>query len=93
MPRAGPWRVRVDRRVEKDLERAPDHIVRRLLTVLDELARDPLHPRPGFDSKRLQGAPGAYRLRIGSWRVLYDVDQAARAVRVTTAAPRRQAYR
>ena len=87
------YRVLVDRRAEKDLKDAPRHVVARFVTALDGLAEDPLRPRPGFDVKPLEGLRGTYRLRLGTWRVLYQVDKAERVVRVTSAAPRGSAYR
>jgi mRNA-degrading endonuclease RelE of RelBE toxin-antitoxin system len=61
--------------------------------LLDEFARDPITPRTGFDVRPLKGLPGCtWRLRIGDYRVLYDVDLAARAVRITTIRHRSTAY-
>lgn len=88
-----PFHVLVDRRLEKDLHPAPRHVLARFLAALGELAKDPLRPRPGLDVKPLEGLAGTYRLRIGASRVLYRVDKRERTVRVTSAAPRSQAYR
>jgi mRNA interferase RelE/StbE len=41
---------------------------------------------------RLEGRPD-YRLRVGTWRVVFDLDQAARRVIVTAVEPRRDVYR
>jgi mRNA interferase RelE/StbE len=44
------------------------------------------------DVVRLHGRSD-YRLRVGSWRVIFDLDQSARRVVVTAVEPRREAYR
>jgi len=79
--------------MEKDLGRVPRHIAEKFLDVLDEFAKDPVRPRPGFDVKPLKGLPGCtWRLRIGDYRVLYEVDLAGRTVRITTIRHRSTVY-
>lgn len=83
----------VDRRVERDLRKAPRHVVERFFEGLAELGRDPLRARPRLDIRRLEGREGEFGWRLGEWRILYHVDFPNRVVRVTTADPRRRAYR
>jgi len=80
-------------RLKRDLKHAPDHVLKGLERALDEMSHDPVTPRPGFDCKRLSGVVATFRLRLGTWRVLYAVDMGRRTVMVTTAAPRSAAYR
>jgi mRNA interferase RelE/StbE len=83
----------VERRVEKDLERVPRHIADKFLDALDEFAKDPIRPRPGFDVKPLKGLPGnPFRLRLGDYRVLYSVDLGQRTVKITSIRHRGTAY-
>ena len=51
----------------KALERA---IQRRIATHIDSLAANPLPA----GSKKLQGAAGLHRIRVGDYRILYRVD-------------------
>jgi len=49
----------------------------RLKRALLELARDPFRPRPKADIKKLRGTRGRqdlFRLRVGTWRVVYAVE-------------------
>lgn len=85
------WTVLVDRRAAKDLAGAPEHVRARFGNAVDRLREDPLRARPGLDVKALSGA-SMHRLRIGAWRVLFEVDEMKKTVRVTTAAPRERAY-
>jgi mRNA interferase RelE/StbE len=49
------------------------------------------NPRPP-GSKKLKGYKDVWRIRIGDWRVLYLIDDAARVVTITRVAHRREAY-
>jgi len=44
------------------------------------------------DVRALSGQPG-YRLRVGDWRVVFDLDIRRREVHVLRLAPRRDVYR
>lgn len=51
-----------------------------------------VNPRPQ-GSLRLAGASDAYRIRFGSYRILYTVSDRVRIVAVIKVASRREAYR
>jgi len=90
---AGPYTVLIDARVEKDLKKVPDNIIEKFIGILDELEEDPIHRRPGVDIKRLKGHVDIFRIRLGKYRVLYDVDKTERIVKITTVIHRKRAYR
>ena len=50
------------------------------------------NPRP-LGSLKLAGAPDAYRIRFGSYRIPYTVSDRVRIVAVIKSAHRREAYR
>jgi mRNA interferase RelE/StbE len=56
--------------VEKDLLCIPRPAVSRILTRIDRL---PANPFPS-QSLKLHGAEHLYRLRVGDYRVVYEVD-------------------
>lgn len=88
------YKVSIDRRVERDLEGVPNHIVEKFIQSLDEFERDPLRRRPKFDVKHLKGFPrNLYRLRIGDYRVLYSVDKEEKEVKITMIVHRSKAYK
>ncbi len=72
----------------KTLRRMPRDTAMRFRARIDALARDPHAAK--HDVVKLMGRPG-YRLRVGDWRVIYDVDGDTLHVRVV--APRGGAYR
>jgi mRNA interferase RelE/StbE len=55
---------------------------------IEHLAKDPRPP----DAKKLKGDLG-YSLRVGVYRILYDVDDEARTVTIYRVKHRRDAYR
>ncbi|MDR0416954.1 MAG: type II toxin-antitoxin system RelE/ParE family toxin [Propionibacteriaceae bacterium] len=59
--------------------------------VLDAVARLAHDPRP-HTSKKLVGEQTAWRIRIGDYRVIYDVFDERLTVTVVRAAHRRDAY-
>ncbi|WP_340560925.1 type II toxin-antitoxin system RelE family toxin [Streptomyces sp. GSL17-111] len=63
----------------------------RILTALTALGDDPY--AEGHDVKKLVGTSDLYRLRVGSFRVAYRVDDGALVVLVVTVGNRREVYR
>jgi mRNA interferase RelE/StbE len=61
--------VILTRRARKDLERLDPPSRRRIIEKLTELAAEPLRHAVRLTDPRL----GAYRFRIGEWRVIFDV--------------------
>jgi len=57
--------------------------------VLKELASN---PRPS-NCKKLVGGERDWRVRVGDYRVLYEIDDAEKSVRILNVKHRREAYR
>ena len=55
-----------------------------------QIARDPFAPIP--NAKKLQDRSG-YRLRVGDWRVIYEIDKDEVVIIVLKIAPRGEVYR
>ncbi|GAB1390777.1 MAG: hypothetical protein AMXMBFR78_37470 [Rubrivivax sp.] len=82
------YSVEFTREATKALALMPGNLRIRLLTKLDALARDPFGAP---QVKKLVGQPG-YRLRVGDWRVIYDLEAERLVVRVLRVAPRGGVY-
>ncbi|MFH8340138.1 type II toxin-antitoxin system RelE/ParE family toxin [Streptomyces sp. AM6-12] len=63
----------------------------RILTALTVLGDDPY--REDADVKKLTGPSGLYRLRVGSYRVAYQVDDGELVILVVKVGDRRDVYR
>ncbi len=83
------YEVVVERRAERDLNRLPRDLFDRVIRAVKSLADN---PRPQGSSK-LTGSENDWRLRIGDYRVLYEIDDPSQAVRVMRVRHRREAYR
>jgi len=57
---------------------------------LEQLAEDPFARNPNVT--RLQGRPG-YRLRVGNWRVIYEIENGRLIILVLRIAQRGGVYR
>ena len=66
----------------------PRNVRELVMNKIKRLARDPFG---AANVKQLVGQPG-WRLRVGDWRVIYDVQQKRLVVRVLRVAPRGGVY-
>jgi mRNA interferase RelE/StbE len=82
------YQVHLRRKAVKDLSNVPKEYARLIAKHIDGLSETPRPP----DAKRLKGV-GGYSLRVGVYRALYDIDDAARTVTIYRIKHRREAYR
>ena len=82
------YRLQIKPSAVKELEGLPLHDRRRVVERIATLAAE---PRPS-GCEKLSGQD-KYRVRQGSYRVLYAVDDAARSVTVVKVGHRRDVYR
>ncbi len=75
--------------VEKDLRRLPWTVVSRVLARVEDLKVDPL-PRQAI---KVSGAERLYRLRMGDYRIVYEVDVEATTIIIHYVRHRREVYR
>lgn len=81
--------VFLERAAERDLKRLGRSEFDRVIAQIRRLAQE---PRPKGCHK-IAGSADDWRIRVGDYRVIYEVDDAARAVRVMRVRHRREAYR
>lgn len=79
------YEVIVPRRVEKGISRIPESDYRRITRALHNLQEEP-RPR---GSARLRGSE-FYRVRVGDYRIVYDIEEQPGRVTVTRIAHRRE---
>ena len=70
------------------LARLPLQMRKRIQVAIDDLADNPFPP----GVKKLQGEDG-YRIRVGDYRVIYEVEQGRLTVLVIRIGHRREVYR
>jgi mRNA-degrading endonuclease RelE of RelBE toxin-antitoxin system len=92
-----PFSITLHPGVRKELRRlwkaGRSDVVERFRSKLDPLAQDPQTLRPGLDIRRLSGIKlPTFRLRIGDYRAVYEVDERERVIRITALFRRRGGY-
>ncbi len=87
------YRVRLARRAERGLRRirqGDPRAYERLVVAIRSLGVD---PRPAGAVKLAAFAPPAWRLRVGEYRIVYEVHEEEVLVVVVNVAPRGEVYR
>lgn len=90
-PIGGPekrYELLFERRAERDYGRLSGELLRRVSVAIDSLATE---PRPKGAAK-LAGR-GDYRVRVGHWRIVYEIDDSRRRIVVIRVAHRSDVYR
>ena len=75
-------------RALKDLKALPESAQRRVIAKIEALRND-----LAGDVKKLTNFTPEYRLRVGDWRAVYEIDVERRLVVVLTVDHRRRVYR
>ena len=83
------YEVYIERGAERDLRRLPSHIFAGIIAHAKALASDPRPP----GCRKIVGTSDFWRIRVGDYRVICQVDDSAKAVRIMRARHRRDAYR
>lgn len=74
---------------ERDLKRLPETAQHQIARQIRDLA---IEPRPSGIVALKGDAPGTYRLRVGNYRIGYEVDDQLKTVRVWQIGDRKRFY-
>ncbi len=77
------------RSARKELEKLDPAILNRIFPFIESLSQNP-HPS---QCKKLSGLQNLWRIRIGEYRVIYQISDKQRAVDIIAMRHRREAYR
>ena len=83
------YEVFLEHAAERDLKRLSAENYHRIIPQLKALALD---PRPSH-CRKLSGSKSDWRIRVGDYRVIYEIDDKARVVRIMRIRHRREVYR
>jgi mRNA interferase RelE/StbE len=83
------YRVLLERAAEKSLSRLASEIHDRVIAAIQALADDPRPP----GCRKLTGSEHDWRIRVGDYRVVYEIADEIRVVRVNRVRHRREVYR
>jgi len=83
------YEVYLERAAERDLKRLLPADFERIITSIKNLSENPRPP----SCRKITGSKRDWRIRIGEYRVIYEIDEKAKAVKVMRVRHRREAYR
>lgn len=81
--------IYIERRAERDLKRVPTGEFDRIIRAIRALAEE---PRP-TGCRKIEGSKNDWRIRVGDYRVVYEIDDSAQAIRVMRVRHRSEVYR
>lgn len=82
------YELQISNRATKALEKFPDDVYIRLIEAIKSLADN---PRPDSGCKKLKGRKG-YRIRVGDYRVVYEINDGILVVLIIDVGHRREIY-
>lgn len=82
-------RLTVSRSAERDLGNLSREVAVRVAAAIDGLSQN---PRPPGCLLLRDYEPPTWRIRVGAWRILYEIDDDAGLVRIRNVYHRSQAY-
>ena len=83
------WQIIYRRSTVRALGRLPRNVAHRIRSRIEQLAQNPY--APDNNVTKLQGRDG-YRLRVGDWRVIYDLNDEQLIVLILRIGPRGSIY-
>ena len=81
--------IKIPKSVQKQIDNLPNTIKDRILEKIESLE---IEPRP-FGVVKLKNSEREYRLRVGDYRVRYEIDDAKQTILILQCKHRREVYR
>jgi len=83
------YEVLLEARAESDIKDLPAGLFPRVVSHIRALAQQ---PRPS-GCRKITGSKSDWRVRVGDYRILYEIDDESKVVRVMRVRHRSEAYR
>ncbi len=84
------YELEIAKSVEKDLKKIAQKMRPVLFDSIEELASNPF---PESKYKKLKGTVNSFRLRVGNYRILYDVDNNSMKITIYRVRHRKDVYK
>jgi mRNA interferase RelE/StbE len=82
------YRIVLSSSAERDLRGLPRKVEERIVATIDTLSQEP-RPR---GVKKLKGTINLWRIRVGDYRIIYQIDDRERLVDISHIRNRKDAY-
>ena len=83
------YEIYLERSAERDLKHLRADEFHRIVFHIEALAKN---PRPA-GCRKITGSKNDWRIRAGDYRIIYEIDEREKAVKVMRVRHRREAYR
>ena len=83
------YSIEFDKSVQKTLSKLPNEVIKKILDAIAELADN---ARPN-GCKKLQSKGDFYRIRVGNYRIIYDINDDELLVLVVEIGDRKEIYK
>lgn len=83
------YKVNLKPSVEKDFRKLSKAVLPRIFATLENLAEEPFP----FKATKLEGTDKTFRIRVGDYRIIYEVETTAKVITVLYVRHRREVYR
>lgn len=83
------YKVVLKSSVEKDFRVLPRNILFKILSTIENLSQEPFPHR----TSKLEGTENTFRIRVGDYRIVYEVDKNEQMINVLYVRHRREVYR
>jgi mRNA interferase RelE/StbE len=84
------YQVRIKKSAKKELNQLPPDALNRIIPAIRNLGNNPL-PSGSIKMKGTQG--NVWRIRVGDYRIIYEIDKTVKVVEVFKISHRKDVYR
>jgi mRNA interferase RelE/StbE len=83
------YQIEIKPSASKELEKLPRQIIPRIITAINELGKNP-YPQ---GVRKLTGFEHTYRIRVGDYRILYNIYEKRLVIEIIRIRHRKDVYR
>ena len=83
------YNVKIKSSAQKEIRKLPTDILKKIVATIDDLHTNPLPS----DAEKIKGSKSTYRIRIGVYRIVYDVYKKELQILVIRVRHRKNVYK
>ena len=83
------YQVIVSKKVEKEITKLPNKLIKSIGEVIDQLA---VNPRPNGSKKLKATDENLWRVRVGDYRVIYSIEDVLKIIEIKRVRHRSEVY-
>lgn len=83
------YKIQWKNSAKKELKKLDKQIILRILQAIEKLATNPY----SSGSKKLMGSESIYRIRVGDYRIIYNIQSSVLTIEIIKIGHRREVYR